>query len=48
MKLLDEHPSVMVNSGNLYLYNTDANKILQEFDERIGALRATKTVGRIP
>src|SRR6476661_2143126 len=41
-KLLDGHPSANVNSGNLYLYNTEANKILQKFDERMGALRATK------
>ena len=42
-KLLDDHPSVNVDSGNLYLYNTEANKILQKFDERMSALRATKT-----
>ncbi len=42
-KLLDDHPSVNVDDGNLYLYNTEANKILHTFDERMGALRATKT-----
>jgi mono/diheme cytochrome c family protein len=41
-KLLAEHPSVNVDAGNLYLYNHSANAILQKFDERIGALRATK------
>ena len=41
-KLLDDHPSANVDSGNLYLYNPDANKLLQKFDERIAALRATK------
>ena len=42
-KLLDDHPSVKVDGGNLYLYNTEANKILHEFDVRMSALRATKT-----
>ena len=28
-KLLDDHPSVNVDNGNLYLYNTEAIKILQ-------------------
>ena len=42
-KLLDDHPSVNVDGGNLYLYNTEANKILHKFDERMSALRATKT-----
>src|SRR5262249_22148270 len=41
-KLLDEHPSVNVDAGNLYLYNHQANGILQKFDERMGALRAAK------
>jgi hypothetical protein len=41
-KLLDDHPSVKVDSGNLYLYNFEAKKILHKFDERIGALRAAK------
>lgn len=41
-KLLEEHPSVNVDAANLYLYNHQANSILQKFDERIAALRATK------
>ncbi|MBA4107085.1 MAG: hypothetical protein C0485_15170 [Pirellula sp.] len=40
--LLESHPSVMINAGNLYLYNPDAIKDLGKFDERMGALRATK------
>jgi hypothetical protein len=41
-KLLEEHPSAMVDGDNLYLYNPESTKLLAEFDKRMNALRATK------
>jgi len=42
VELLELHPSVMINAGNLYLYNQGAIQALTKIDERMNALRATK------
>jgi hypothetical protein len=42
VKLLATNPSVMVDNGNLYLYDPEGIKALQKFDEQMNALRATK------
>jgi mono/diheme cytochrome c family protein len=44
MKLLQEHPSVNVSDGSLYLYDHQAAEDLKKYAERAARVRATKPV----